>query len=163
MERNAEDVRVEREEAGGAVKQCKEEGGHVDWVVALQSPLMAEDMVRLLQELLTTMTMEELGPEPDTLAFLEDMQQTLRLERCGPEMLCSKMMLTLGAACRFCWTVTSALMSLTSLMVVSVLKRESGWRSSTSTTCPAPQTSWWPRLLSCCSTILVLALPSFFD
>ena len=49
MKRNAEDVRVEGEEAAGAVKQRKEqEGGHVDWVVALQSPLVAEDIVRVL-------------------------------------------------------------------------------------------------------------------
>ena len=49
MKRNAEDVRVEGEEAAGAVKQRKEqEGGHVGWVVALQSPQVAEDIVRLL-------------------------------------------------------------------------------------------------------------------
>lgn len=67
MERNREDVREE----GGAVNQQQ------DWVVALQSPRVADkvsdDIVRVLSQGDT--------PEPDTLAFLEDMVQTLRLER----------------------------------------------------------------------------------
>ena len=79
MKRNAEDVRVGGEGAVGAVKQRKEqEGGHLDWVVALQSPQVAEDIVRVMSK---DPYEEWRGPEPDTLAFLEDLTQTLRLER----------------------------------------------------------------------------------
>ena len=79
MKRHAEDVRVEGEEAGGAVKQRKEqEGGHAGWVVALQSPQVAEDIVRVMSK---DPYEEWRGPEPDTLAFLEDTAHTLRLER----------------------------------------------------------------------------------
>jgi hypothetical protein len=70
MEHNVEDVR----EDGGAVNQQQ------DWVVALQSPRVADkvsdDIVRVLLH-----GPRAAGPEPDTLAFLEDMVQTLRLER----------------------------------------------------------------------------------
>ena len=54
-------------------------------MAALQSPLVAEDIVRVLLQEPPDYDDgdddEELGPEPDTLAFLEDMQHTLRLER----------------------------------------------------------------------------------
>jgi hypothetical protein len=67
MKRNREDVREE-----GA--------SSVDWVVALQSPRVAnkvsDDIVRLLSQ-----GYRAANSEPDTLAFLEDMVQTLRLER----------------------------------------------------------------------------------
>jgi hypothetical protein len=71
MKRKREDVREE----GGAVD---------DWVVALQSPRVADkvsdDIVRVLSQGPAYMEGWR-GPEPDTLAFLEDMVQTLRLER----------------------------------------------------------------------------------
>jgi hypothetical protein len=70
MKRNREDVREE----GGAVNQQQ------DWVVALQSPSVADkvadDIVRVLLQ-----GYHAAAPGPDTLAFLEDMAQTLRLER----------------------------------------------------------------------------------
>jgi hypothetical protein len=70
MKRNREDVREE----GGALNQQQ------DWVVALQSPRVADkvsdDIVRVLSK-----RRRDAAPGPDTLAFLEDMVQTLRLER----------------------------------------------------------------------------------
>jgi hypothetical protein len=74
MKRNREDVREE----GGAVDQQQ------DWVVALQFPRVADkvsdDIVMVLSQG-PPYNKEWRGPGPDTLAFLEDMVQTLRLER----------------------------------------------------------------------------------
>ena len=66
---------VEGDEGG------KEQKQGVNWVAALQSPHMAEkiadDIIKAVQE----GDGEWFGPGPNTLAFLEDMKQTLRLER----------------------------------------------------------------------------------
>ena len=76
MDGKAEDVC-----AVGGHEGVKEQKQGVDWVAALQSPHVAEkiadDIIKAVQE----GDGEWFGPGPNTLAFLEDMKQTLRLER----------------------------------------------------------------------------------
>ena len=81
MKCNVEDVRMvgEEGEAAGAVKQREEDGGHVDWVTALQSSLVAEQLARDVVKVLSVF--DTRPPQPETLAFLEDLQRALRLER----------------------------------------------------------------------------------
>jgi hypothetical protein len=65
--------------------QRHKEGGGVDWVAQLQSPRVAaelkEDIVRVLGQDLYDRGEEWPDVKPDTLAFLEDLAQTLRVER----------------------------------------------------------------------------------
>ena len=80
MERNdAENVRVGGVGGAAAGLQQKED---VDWVVALQSPLVAEELANDIMRVLSQDGDEDWhGPAPHTLAFLEDLKQTLRFER----------------------------------------------------------------------------------
>ena len=74
MKRNAEDVRVGGEEAGLGKREN---------VAVLQlSPLAADDIVTVLSQGPPDCDDDEWrGPGPDALAFLENIQCTLRLER----------------------------------------------------------------------------------
>jgi hypothetical protein len=64
--------------------QRRKEGGSVDWVALLQSPHVAaelkEDIVRVLGEC-PIRSAQWRGPGPSAVAFLEDLAQTLRVER----------------------------------------------------------------------------------
>jgi hypothetical protein len=68
------------------LEQRHKEGGGVDWVALLQSPRVAaelkEDIVRVVQQgAHYAGHAQSNGVKPDTLAFLEDLAQTLRVER----------------------------------------------------------------------------------
>jgi hypothetical protein len=85
MKRNTSDqeARSGDEDTAGVLKQRKD-GEGTDWVAMLQSVSVAaplqQDILRVLAQG-PSYRVQWCGPGPDTLAFLEDLARTLRLER----------------------------------------------------------------------------------
>jgi hypothetical protein len=68
------------------LERRRKEGGSVDWVALLQSPRVAaelkEDIARVVQQgAHYAGRAQSNGVKQDALAFLEDLAQTLRVER----------------------------------------------------------------------------------